>query len=77
MPLSTIPIYTSANGDRWLLISDSEADQQMVRHEANPASGGQVTHMEVQEFLSRNGAGPEYGALRGLLNQFAAVEDPD
>jgi hypothetical protein len=77
MPFSAMPIYTSSNGDRWMLISDSDADQKMVRHTANPASGGMVTHTEVQEFLSRGGSGPEYGALRTLLNQFAEVEYRD
>jgi hypothetical protein len=39
----------------------------MVRHTANPSSGGQVTDSTVADFLSTGGPGPEYAALRRLL----------
>lgn len=59
--------YHSANGDRWTLISDTHSGHASVRHEANPSSGGHVTEMEVEAFLSIGGAGPEFAALRRLL----------
>ena len=64
-------IYRSANGDLWLLVRDPASGRQMVRHEANPSSGGQVTETDVQAFLSVGGSGPEFAALRQLLAQQA------
>lgn len=75
MAVSSMPIYTSPNGDRWTLLADSKAEQQIVRHDANEASGGHITYKAVDDFLSENGAGPEYSALRVLLNQLAETED--
>jgi len=60
-------IYRSANGDRWRLITDTVSGRRVVRHEANPASGGQITETSVEDFLAVNGPGPEYEALRRLL----------
>jgi hypothetical protein len=57
-------IYRSSNGDRWMLIRDGSP--LLVRHEANPSSGGQVTGTDA--FLSVAGAGPEFAALRRLLS---------
>ena len=65
-PTST-DIYRSSNGDRWRLISDSVTGRRLVRHEANLASGGQVTEITVEEFLAVNGPGPEDQALRRIL----------
>lgn len=60
-------IYTSANGDRWQLVGDSPRSSLLVRHTANPSSGGQVTEQTVGQFLSVDGPGPEFTALRRLL----------
>jgi hypothetical protein len=65
-------IYKSQNGDTWRLIRDTELDHMFVRHEANLSSGGHVTIVSVEEFLSRGGSGPEYAATRMLLE--TAVE---
>ncbi len=67
MPLSSEDIYKSQNGDTWRLIRDAASGRTYVRHEANPSSGGHVTEVEVHEFLSRGGPGPEYAAIRELL----------
>jgi hypothetical protein len=61
------PIYASQNGDRWWLIRDEVSGRSVVRHEANPSSGGHRTDMEVKEFLSQAGPGPEYAALRRII----------
>ncbi|MFL5282571.1 MAG: hypothetical protein ACJ8AW_16680 [Rhodopila sp.] len=61
-------IYASANGDTWRLIRDSTTGRTVVRHEANPASGGTVTDTDAEVFLSRAGSGPEFTALRRLLD---------
>jgi hypothetical protein len=65
-------IYRSSNGDRWRLITDSVSGRRFVRHEANPASGGQITETPVEDFLAVNGPGPEYEALRRLLGSSGA-----
>jgi hypothetical protein len=58
-------IYRSSNGDCWRLISDRSGRR--VRHEPNPASGGQAMQTPVEDFLAVNGPGPEYEALRRML----------
>jgi hypothetical protein len=67
VPVSIVEIYSSSNGDRWKLIQDTESGRSIVRHIANPSSGGAVTDMDVLDFLSQEGSGPEYSALRLLL----------
>ena len=67
MPVSIQDIYASANGDRWHLVRDSSTGSLLVRHTANPSSGGHVTEQTVGQFLSVDGAGPEFTALRRLL----------
>ncbi len=71
MPISAIDIYRSSNGDRWQMLRDTETGNVTVRHTPNRASGGKATEMSVDEFLSIDGPGPEYAALRRLLNQKA------
>jgi hypothetical protein len=68
MTQSVEEIYRSANGDRWTLIRDLNSGRPSARHEANPSSGGQVTEMDVEAFLSIGGSGPEFAALRRLLD---------
>lgn len=60
-------IYRSQNGDAWRLIRDTASGRMLVRHEANAPSGGRITDMGVEEFLSQGGSGPEYAALRRLM----------
>jgi hypothetical protein len=61
--------YRSSNGDRWTLIRDTDSGRLSVRHEANLSSGGRVTDTDVDAFLSVAGSGPEFAALRRLLNR--------
>jgi hypothetical protein len=69
VPLVTDDIYRSPNGDRWRLIRDPASGRRFVRHEPNVASGGRVTDTELDDFLSIDGAGPEYVNLRHLLRR--------
>jgi hypothetical protein len=69
MTQSAEEIYRSANGDRWTLIRNTNSRHASVRHEANPSSGGQVTETDVEAFLSIGGSGPEFAALRRLLDR--------
>lgn len=61
-------LYRGANGDRRHLIRDAASGRTLVRHMANPSSGGGVTDTDVEAFLSVGGSGPEYVALRRLLD---------
>jgi hypothetical protein len=65
----THDIYRSSNGDRWLLLWDSESKQGIVRHEPALSSGGRITETPVNEFLDRTGTSPENVALRALLEE--------
>jgi hypothetical protein len=65
--LQTRELYSSANGDRWFLVRDSESGRVFVQHEPNRPSGGQRTQIEIGQFLSRGGQGPEHEALLRLI----------
>jgi hypothetical protein len=62
-------LYSSENGDRWLLVREFGTDRAFVRHEADLASGGRRTDMEMAEFLVTGQAGPEHVALRRLVGK--------
>jgi hypothetical protein len=59
--------YRSPNGDRWSLRRDAESGGVFVRHEANAASGGFVSDIEIGNFLSRSPRHPEHDALLRLI----------
>ncbi len=65
-------LYDSPNGDRWYLIREPSGVL-FVRHEANVASGGQVEHVVLSEFLNR-GQGPEQQELVRLIGTL--LEEP-
>jgi hypothetical protein len=69
MPIETRELYGSPNGDRWLLGRD--AGRVFVRHEANAASGGQVTDIDIGDFLGRGARNPEHEALLCLIGTLA------
>jgi hypothetical protein len=69
----TRQLYRSPNGDSWSLARDPARGTAFVRHQANAPSGGQVTDIELDAFLSgpRN---PEQDALLRLIG--ASILDP-
>lgn len=69
--MQTRELYSSPNGDRWLLCR--EGDRVFVRHEPNASSGGRVSDVEIGAFLSRGPHNPEHQALLRLIA--AAVGD--
>jgi hypothetical protein len=75
MVLLVEDIYKSPNGDRWRLFRDTASGRAFVCHEPNLASGGRVTDSGVEEFLSQNGSGPEYGALRRMVEKPGEIAD--
>lgn len=62
-------LYSSPNGDRWLLCRDR--DGVFVRHEPNAPSGGKVSKIEIGDFLSRGPRNPEHQALLRLIGTLA------
>jgi hypothetical protein len=60
-------LYSSPNGDRWLLSRDPATGDVCVRHEANLPSGGKRTDIDIGEFLSRGQRNPEHQALLRLI----------
>lgn len=68
MTTDTRPIYSSSNGDRWLLVLDPESGRSLVRHEPNRSSGGRAVEVAVDDFLLRDGQSPQGVALRALLD---------
>jgi hypothetical protein len=59
--------YSSANGDRWYLSKAIDSGARFVRHEPNRSSGGLVSTTSVEDFLARDGQGPQHDELRRLL----------
>jgi hypothetical protein len=60
-------LYSSPNGDRWLLSRDPATGTVFVRHEANVPSGGKLTDIDIGEFLSGGRRNPEHQALLQLI----------
>jgi hypothetical protein len=70
-------LYRSPNGDTWFLAREQATGSAFVRHQANIPSGGQVTDIELDAFLSgpRN---PEHEALLRLIgNSIAGTRGAD
>ena len=70
-------IHRSQNGDVWYLLREAPSARILVRHVANPSSGGQVTDLPVEEFLAIDGPGPEHRTLRELLARVAGTLHPN
>jgi hypothetical protein len=71
MGASITEIYRSSNGDRWRLVRTKDPASMLVRHMPNASSGGQTIDTTVADFLSINGPGPEFAALRRLMDRTA------
>jgi hypothetical protein len=74
MSIQTRKLYDSANGDSWYLVHDPADARVFVRHEANVASGGAISDIDIGTFLSRGGHGPEKQELLRLIG--ALVDSP-
>jgi hypothetical protein len=61
----TKELYSSPNGDRWHLCRDGSG-RLFIAHQANLPSGGQISRIELADFLSR-GYGPEQQSLLQLI----------
>jgi len=67
MPIRQRRLYRSGNGDTWFIARESATGSVFVSHEANPASGGQVTDMDLGAFLGTGEQHPEHEALIRLI----------
>jgi hypothetical protein len=65
-------VYESSNGDSWSLTRDPATGARAVMHHPNPQSGGQVSFIEVETFLSDGTNGPEHQALKQLMERMSA-----
>ena len=67
MPIRQRRLHRSAKGDTWSLAREPATGGVFVRHEANPASGGQATDMDLGAFLGTGEQHPEHEALIRLI----------
>jgi hypothetical protein len=65
--IETRELYSSPNGDRWLLARDRASGEVFIRHEPNRPSGGQPSHLDIGAFLNRGPRNPEHRALLQLI----------
>jgi hypothetical protein len=63
--------YESSNGDSWCLTRHPITGARAVMHRPNSQSGGQVSYIEIDKFLSEGANGPEHQALRRLMETSA------
>ena len=69
-------LYRSApNGDRWSLVQEAGSQRVFIEHEPNASSGGRTTNIEIGDFLSHDGHGPEQQALLRLIGSL--VDEPE
>ena len=66
-------IYESSNGDSWCLTRNPATGTRAVMHRPNPQSGGQVSYIEIEQFLTEGDNGPEHQALRRLMEMSPPV----
>jgi hypothetical protein len=73
MATETRRLYRSPNGDRWHLARDTASGRVFIRHEANEPSGGQVTDIEIDDFLTSGGHGPQHTELLRLIGTLVGL----
>ena len=67
MAIETRRIYRSANGDEWYLARGTPSGRVFIRHKANKPSGGPMTDIEIGDFLTSGGHGPQHAELLRLI----------
>jgi len=74
MGLETRELYSSTNGDKWLLARELDSGRVLVRHIPNMPSGGRTTDIEVGAFLCERSYRPQHMELLRLIGTL--VEKP-
>ncbi len=77
MPVESRQVYSSPNGDRWYLAREPRSGRVFIRHEPNAASGGDISLIEVGEFLAQKNHGPQHGELLRLIGTLVTQEPAD
>lgn len=77
MTADTRELYRSPNGDRWLVARDPAVERVFIRHQANAASGGRVSDIEIADFLGRGEHNPEHQALLRLIGTLVDSDRPN
>jgi len=65
-------LYRSPNGDSWFIAREPTNGYAFIIHQPNAPSGGQLSHVELGEFL-RDAKGPEQQALLRLIGTLVEV----
>ena len=76
MSVESRELYGSPNGDRWHLVREPRSGRVFIKHEPNAASGGDISLIEVGEFLAEN-HGPQHGELLRLIGTLITQEPAD
>jgi hypothetical protein len=67
MSVKTRELYSSPNGDQWLLCRESDTQRVFIRHEPNASSGGHASDIDIGTFLTRGPLNPEHQVLLRLI----------
>jgi hypothetical protein len=67
MTFVTKEFYNSTNGDRWLLVRESDSVRVFIRHIPNLPSGGKTSDIELGAFLCERSYGPQHTELLRLI----------
>ena len=67
MALENRELYSSTNGDKWLLAREPGSGRVFVTHIPNVPSGGKATDVEVGAFLCERSYGPQHTELLRLI----------
>ncbi len=77
MALRSRELYRSApHGDRWSLVREPQTGRVFIEHQPNVSSGGKSSRVEVGDFLTRGGHGPEHQALLRLIGTLVDEAPP-
>ena len=66
MPVGSLGLYNSPSGDRCFLAHEPGSARVSIRHEPNPASGGDASIIDIGEFLVQS-RGPQHHELLRLI----------
>jgi hypothetical protein len=66
-------LYRSPQGDVWYLGREPADGRAFIIHQPNGPSGGQLSHIELGDFLREQNGGPEQQALLRLIGSLVEV----
>ena len=66
-------LYRSPQGDTWFLGREPTDGRAFIIHQPNGPSGGQLSHIELIEFLREKNNGPEQQTLLRLIGSLVEI----